>query len=185
MLFSDESKFNRLGSDGRQYVRRRKDEEFNPRCTVSMLQGGGGSVMVWGVISANGPGPIVHLQGQINSIKYINMLNEHFLPYFGRNLDDNPIFMQDNAPIHTAGRLNCRKRAFFDKITLLLNLGNHFKSVSEATDLDSIVFPVSNSRTTRFGGITNTAFSQSSVPFSHHISICGQFYDWINQKGAD
>ena len=86
------------------------------------------------------------------------MLTEHFLPYFGRNLDDNPIFMQDNAPIHTAGRLNCRKRAFFDKITLLLDLGSHFKSVSEATDLDSIVFPVrSNSRTTRFGGIRNTA----------------------------
>ena len=98
--------------------------------------------MVWGVISANGPGPIVRLQGQINSTPYINMLTEHFLPYFGRNLDDNPIFMQDNAPIHTAGRLNCRKRAFFDKITLLLDLGSHFKSVSEATDLDSIVFPV-------------------------------------------
>ena len=99
VLFSNESKFNRLGSDGRQYVRRRKDEEFNPRHTVSMLQGGGGSVMVWGVIGANGPGPIVCLQGQINSTKYINMLTEHFLPYFGQNLDDNLIFMQDNAPI--------------------------------------------------------------------------------------
>ena len=93
MLFSDKSKFNRLGSDGRQYVHQRKDEEFNPRCTVSMLQGGGGSVMVWGVISANGPGPIVHLQGQINLTKYINMLTDHFLPYFGRSLDDNLIFM--------------------------------------------------------------------------------------------
>ena len=107
--------------------------------------------MVWGIISANGPGAIVCLQGQINSTQYINMLT-------GWNLDDNPIFMQENAPIHTAGRLNCRKRAFFDKITLLLDLESHFKSVSEATDLDSIVFPVrSNSRMTRFGGIKNTA----------------------------
>ena len=70
-----------------------------------MLQGGGGSVMVWGVINANGPGPIVRLQGQINSTKYINMLTEHFLPYFGQNLNDNLIFMQDNAPIHTAGNV--------------------------------------------------------------------------------
>ena len=105
VLFSDESKFNRLGSNGRQYVRRRKDEEFNPRCSVSTLQGGGGSVLVWGIISTNGPGPIVRLQGRINSTKYINMLTEHFLPYFGRNLDNNPIFMQDNAPIHTAGNV--------------------------------------------------------------------------------
>ena len=37
VLFSDKSKFNRLGSDGRQYVHQRKNEEFNPRCTVSML----------------------------------------------------------------------------------------------------------------------------------------------------
>ena len=135
VLFWNESKFNQLGSDGRQYVRRRKDEEFNPRCSFTAARWWRFSYGV-GVISANGPGPIVCLQGQINSTKYINMLTEHFLPYFGRNLVDNSIFMQNNAPIHTAGRLNCRKRAFFDKITLLLDLGSHFKSVSEATDLD-------------------------------------------------
>jgi transposase len=105
VLFSDESKFNRLGSDGRQYVRRRKDEEFHPRCTVSTLQGGGGSVMVWGVISAHGPGPLVRLDGRINSTKYIDMLDEHFVAYFDDNLEDNPIFMQDNAPIHTAANV--------------------------------------------------------------------------------
>ena len=30
------------------------------------------------------------------------MLGTHFVAYFHDNLDDNPIFMQDNAPIHTA-----------------------------------------------------------------------------------
>ena len=70
-----------------------------------MLQGGGGSVIMWGVICANVPGSIVCLQGQINSTKYINMLTEHFLPYFGQNLNDNLIFMQDNAPIYTAGNV--------------------------------------------------------------------------------
>ena len=69
VLFSDEKKFNRLGSDGSQYVRRRKDDEFNLKCTVSMLQGGGGSVMVWGVIS-------VRLDGRINSPEYCKILIE-------------------------------------------------------------------------------------------------------------
>ena len=105
VLFSDESKFNRLGSDGRQYVRRRKNEEFNPRCTVSTLQGGGGSVMVWGAISAHGPGLLVRLDGRINSIKYIDMLGTHFVAYFDDNLEDNPIVMQDNVPVHTAGNI--------------------------------------------------------------------------------
>jgi len=102
VLFSDESKFNRLGSDGRQYVRRRNGEEFKPRCTVPTLQGGGGSVMVWGVISVYGPGPLVRLNGRINSGKYIKMLEVHFMDYFVNFPNEECIFMQDNAPIHTA-----------------------------------------------------------------------------------
>ena len=103
--FSDESTFNELGSDGRQYVRRNKDEEFNHRCTVSTLQGGGGSVLIWGVISAHGPEPIDRLDDRINSVKYIDMLDAHFVAYFDDNLEDNPIFMQDNPPIRTAGNV--------------------------------------------------------------------------------
>ena len=78
VLFSDESKFNRLGSDGRQNVRRYKGEEFKPRCTVSTLQGDGGSVMVWGVISVHDPGPLVRLTGKVNSGKYQQMLQGGF-----------------------------------------------------------------------------------------------------------
>ena len=111
MLFSDESKFNRLGSDGRQYVRRRKDKEFNPRCTVSTLQGGGGSVLVWGVISAHGPVPLVRLDGRINSTKCIDMLDAPFVAYFYDNLEDNPIFMPDNPRIRTAGNVKSSSRA--------------------------------------------------------------------------
>ena len=50
VLFSNESKFSRLGSDGKQY----EDEEFNSRCTIPALQGSGGSVMVRDFISAYG-----------------------------------------------------------------------------------------------------------------------------------
>ena len=102
VMFSDECKFNRLGSDGRQYVRRYKGEEFKPRCTVSTLQGGGGSVMVWGVISVYGPGPLVRLEGRVNSGKYLQMLEQHFIDYFESLPNEDCIFMQDNAPIHTA-----------------------------------------------------------------------------------
>ena len=102
VLFSDECKFNRLGSDGRQYVRRKIGEEFKHRCTVSTLQGGGGSVMVWGVISVYGPGPLVRMNGRINSGIYVKMLEEHFMDYFVNLPNPEGIFMQDNAPIHTS-----------------------------------------------------------------------------------
>ena len=42
VLFTDESKFNRFGSDGKTYVRRRPGEEFSPKCTKGTVKGGGG-----------------------------------------------------------------------------------------------------------------------------------------------
>ena len=52
-----------------------------------------------GLISENGLVIIICLQGWINSSKYIDMLSEHFARYFGRNLRNIFIFMQDNALI--------------------------------------------------------------------------------------
>ncbi|CAK9796210.1 Transposable element Tc1 transposase [Anthophora quadrimaculata] len=37
VIFTDESKFNCFGSDGRKYVRRKTGEEFNPKCIQSTI----------------------------------------------------------------------------------------------------------------------------------------------------
>uniref|UniRef100_A0A1I7XW67 Transposable element Tc1 transposase n=1 Tax=Heterorhabditis bacteriophora TaxID=37862 RepID=A0A1I7XW67_HETBA len=58
VVFSDESKFNRFGSDGKKYVRRRPGEEFMPKYTIPTIKHGGGSVMVWAAFNRNGPGPL-------------------------------------------------------------------------------------------------------------------------------
>jgi transposase len=70
VLWSDESKFQRFGSDGRTYVRRRPGEEFNPKCLKPTVKGGGGSVMVWGAFSRNGPGPIHRINGIMDRFVY-------------------------------------------------------------------------------------------------------------------
>jgi len=44
VIFTDESKFNRFGSDGKIYVRRRKGEEFSKNCIKPTVKGG--SVLV-------------------------------------------------------------------------------------------------------------------------------------------
>jgi transposase len=46
VLWSDESKFNLFGSDGKTMVWRTTTEEFNPKCTVPTVKHNGGSVMV-------------------------------------------------------------------------------------------------------------------------------------------
>ena len=56
IIWSDESKFNLFGSDGRIYVRRRVGEEYLPQCVQQMVKFGGGSVMY---------GVAYHVMGQV------------------------------------------------------------------------------------------------------------------------
>ena len=65
--FSDESKFLLIGSDGKTYVRRKVVEELSPKYLKASAKFGGGSVMVSGMISGNGVGPLVRLQGKVNA----------------------------------------------------------------------------------------------------------------------
>ena len=44
--WTDESKFNIFGSDGKQFVRRPPNKEFDPYYTKKTLKFGGGSIMV-------------------------------------------------------------------------------------------------------------------------------------------
>ena len=51
VLWSDESKFNLFGSDGKVMVWRSPKEEFDPRCTVPTVKHHGGGVMGLGIAS--------------------------------------------------------------------------------------------------------------------------------------
>ena len=54
VFFSDESKFNIFGSDGKNYVRRRVNERLLPKCIKKTVKFGGGSVMLFGMFSSQG-----------------------------------------------------------------------------------------------------------------------------------
>ncbi len=62
--FSDESKFNLFGSDGKHFVWHQTEERLNPECVKKSVKGGGGRVMVWGMFSAAGVGPLIQLHGR-------------------------------------------------------------------------------------------------------------------------
>lgn len=102
ILWSDEKKFNRLGSDGRIYVRRRTGEAFRPVCLKGTVKGGGGSLMCWASFSARGTGPIHRINGIMDQVKYKNILNDVLLPFADDNLPITWIFQHDNDPKHTA-----------------------------------------------------------------------------------
>uniref|UniRef100_A0A1I7XVD6 HTH_Tnp_Tc3_2 domain-containing protein n=1 Tax=Heterorhabditis bacteriophora TaxID=37862 RepID=A0A1I7XVD6_HETBA len=75
VVFSDESKFNLFGSDGKKYVRRRPGEEFLPKCTIPTIKHGAGSVMVWAAFNRNGPGSLHIVEGIMDSTSYSPDLN--------------------------------------------------------------------------------------------------------------
>ncbi len=56
ILWSDETKINVFGTDGFKTVWRRKGEEYKEKCMVPTVKHGGGSVLMWGCISAAGVG---------------------------------------------------------------------------------------------------------------------------------
>ena len=104
VVFSDESRFCLFHNDGRAGVWRGVGERYNVDCLKPTVQGGGGSVMVWGCISWEGVGPLVLVEGTLDQYRYVNLLSKHLVPYLKEIDEQHPgvIFQSDNAPCHTA-----------------------------------------------------------------------------------
>lgn len=59
--------------------------------------------MVWGCFTYSGLGPLVRLEGRINAVAYIDVLDNHLLGFIDDLGDEEEyLFQEDNAPIHTA-----------------------------------------------------------------------------------
>ncbi len=80
ILWSDETKINVFGTDGFKTVWRRKGEEYKENCMVPTVKHGGGSVLMWGCMSAAGVGELHFIDGIMNSQMYCSILKEKMLP---------------------------------------------------------------------------------------------------------
>lgn len=103
VIFSDESKFNIFGSDGKKMVWRKKGTALAEKNLLPTVKHGGGHVMVWGCMSSNGVGKLHFIDGIMNAKMYLDIL-EHNLNQSAEMLGikDNFYFQQDNDPKHTA-----------------------------------------------------------------------------------
>jgi len=104
IIFSDESNFTVLNRKNRVLVRRHHNEKFHSRFIVPRLQGGGGSVGIWGCITYDGPGLHYIYDGRMNQHSYIETLENYLIPTRDMFFGDEPEwqFQQDNAPCHKA-----------------------------------------------------------------------------------
>lgn len=103
VLFTDESKYNIFGSDGRAKVWRKANTAMNPKNLIPTVKHGGGNVMVWGAVAASGVGNLVFVEGNMDRYQYKYILEQNLGASVNNlNLGESWIFQQDNDPKHTA-----------------------------------------------------------------------------------
>ena len=79
VIFADESKFNVFGSDGQQYVWRKKNEELAKKNLLPTVKHGGGNVMVWGCMAAGGVGELVFIDRKMDQHVYLNIKRNNLI----------------------------------------------------------------------------------------------------------
>jgi len=102
ILWSDESKVNMCGSDGKTFVRRPALMEYKPKYTKKSMKHGGGNIKVWACFSWYGVGPIFWIKENMNAKMYIDILENVMFPYAELNMPLHWKYQQDNDPKHTS-----------------------------------------------------------------------------------
>jgi transposase len=104
VVWSDETKINRLGSDGIKWAWKKPGERLTKRLVKETVKFGGGSLMLWGCMTASGVGYACKVDGRILAELYTRILGDEFLDtleYYGME-SQNIVFQQDNDPKHTS-----------------------------------------------------------------------------------
>lgn len=104
VVWSDESKINRFGSDGRKWVWKKPGECINDRLVDKRIKHGGGSIMVWGCFGWEGTGILVKIDGKMDADLFCQILEDDLqgsLAHWGKTSEE-VIFQQDNDPKHTS-----------------------------------------------------------------------------------
>ena len=104
VFWSDQSKFNLFGSDGKIMMWRSTMEEYHPKRTVPTVKHNGESGMVWPCFSRSGVGDLSFIEGNIDRFLYREILRKDLLQSCQKlGLENSFVFQHDNDSKHTAG----------------------------------------------------------------------------------
>src|SRR6266699_1761504 len=80
VIWSDETKINRIGSDGRVWVWKQAGKGLINREVQGTVKFGGGNIMVWGCMGWEGVGHLAEVEGRMDADQYVDILDNHLLP---------------------------------------------------------------------------------------------------------
>ena len=106
VIWSDETKINRLGSDGCRWAWTKPNSPLTDQHVKNTVKFGGGNLMLWGCMTAQGIGYACRIDGSMDSELYTRILGDEFLDTleYYRLKRGEIIFQQDNDPKHTSKR---------------------------------------------------------------------------------
>jgi len=104
VIWSDETKINRFCSDGRSWYWAHEGTSLQPHHVKQTIKHGGGSIMIWGCMTTQGPGFMCKIDGKMDQHLYKTILEGELakkIDFYGLNPRE-VIFQHDNCPIHKA-----------------------------------------------------------------------------------
>lgn len=130
VMFTDESKYNIFGCDGKGKIWRKSNEEMKIKNLCATVKHGGGSVMVWGCMAASGVGNLVFIDSIMDKWLYLDILKSNLKQSAAKLcLGKSFIFQQDNDPKHTAHII---------REYLIYNVAKQLHSPPQSPDLNPI-----------------------------------------------
>ena len=103
-MWSDETKICLHGFGGREWAWKRPGDELKEHHVRGTVKFGGGSLMMWGCMTAQGVGYACRINGGLDGKLYTHILEDEFLATldYYKLEKDKIIFQQDNDPKHTS-----------------------------------------------------------------------------------
>jgi hypothetical protein len=99
---ADETKINHLTSDGHKWAYKKAGDGLYDCLVEGTKMFGGGSLMMWGCMTWDGPGYATKIDGKMDANLYCQMEElQESLAFYGKTAAD-VIFQQDNDPKHTS-----------------------------------------------------------------------------------
>ena len=104
VVWSDESKINRLYSDGRLWTWIRDGEQLQTKHCKLTVKHNSGNIKIWSCITYEGVGWLFKIDGTLEKELYLKILKDELMQTLTHySLDEAKIiFQQDNDPKHTA-----------------------------------------------------------------------------------
>ncbi len=130
VAWSDESRFLLRHSDGRVGIWHKEHESMDPLCLVSMVQAGGGGVMVWGIFSWHTLGPLVQIKHRLNATAYLSIVADHVHPFM-TTVYSHLLMATSSRIMHNVTKLKSSQTGFLNmKMSSLYSNGLHNHQIS-------------------------------------------------------